>query len=457
LVERAIVRILSLVVIELLAGRGVSPLTILAMDATRSANTPNQEAALTVSADPSRMNPEALQDDEWTRHAQKMEAVGRLAGGVAHQFNNLLTVITGYTCVLLETHGPGDPDHAALAQIQQAADRTATLVRQLLAFGGRQMLKLCYVNLNDLLLHRCEICKRLLGPTRQLHLNLDPTLPTVYLDPGQIEQVLLDLTANARDAMPSGGQFTLTTSQVCTEARDQLHAHLPPGPLVRLTVCDTGRGMDERTMSRLFEPFFTTKEVGQGVGLSLASVYGTIKQCGGNVAVASQSGQGTTFTIDFLAAPLPSAETSSTPRYDPTRTRPKSETILLVDDEKTVRTLAGHVLRNHGYTVLEACDGEEALEVYARQAGNIDLLVSDVMMPNLTGMELAERLAALAPQLRVLFLSGYQKDEADPEEDKTAAPLRFLTKPFRPADLIATVRELLSQPRRCDSGRITVL
>jgi two-component system cell cycle sensor histidine kinase/response regulator CckA len=232
--------------------------------------------------------------------SRKQEAIGRLAGGVAHEFNNLLTVVTGYSCVLLETHGPGDADHEALLQIQSAAQRAAALVRRLLAVAGRQMLRPRVVDVNSLVLHLTEVFKRLLGSAIHLHLNLDPSLPPIQVDPQSIEQVLLDLVANARDAMPAGGHLTLSTTRV---AGDALVAELPTGRAVRLSVSDTGRGMDDGTLTQVFEPFFTTKEVGQGTGLSLASAYGLVKQCGGHLTVSSQPGQGTTFTLTLPSVP----------------------------------------------------------------------------------------------------------------------------------------------------------
>jgi PAS domain S-box-containing protein len=230
--------------------------------------------------------------EEQSGQAQKFEAVGRLAAGIAHNFNNLLTIITGYTYILLDNHTEADPDNEMLHQIERAAERSAALVRQLLAFAGHQLLKLSLVDLNALILPRTEVLKRLLGPDIRLHLHLAPTLPSVLVDPDRIEQALLELAANARAAMPAGGQFCLTTADVADEG-------------VRLTVADTGRGMDEQVLTHLFEPFFTTKEVGQGSGMGLAAVYGTVRQCGGQITASSRSGEGTLFTITFPAASAP--------------------------------------------------------------------------------------------------------------------------------------------------------
>lgn len=231
---------------------------------------------------------------------RKQSAIGRLAGGIAHEFNNLLTVISGYTCILLDAHRPDDADYESLSHIQHAADRAAELVRQLLAIAGRQMLRPIDSDVNAIVLGLTEVIKCLLGPAIHLHLNLDPSVTPIRVDPVAIGQVLLDLAANSRDAMPAGGQFILTTSNV---AADELPPGMSPGPAVCLTATDNGRGMDEQTLRHLFEPFFTTKGVGQGTGLSLAAAHGVVRQCGGHLAVASQPGKGTTFTLTLPCVP----------------------------------------------------------------------------------------------------------------------------------------------------------
>jgi two-component system cell cycle sensor histidine kinase/response regulator CckA len=247
------------------------------------------------------MNINPSRRTEQENDTSKLESVGRLAGGIAHEFNNLLTVITGYSCVLLETHGPGDPDHEALTQIHAAAGRAAVLVRQLLAVAGQQMLRPVVIDVNELVRGLSHVFQRVLGPNVHLELNLEPSLPPIHADPGCIGQVLLDLAANARDAMPAGGRMTLTSSAESEGGGSGTDA--PSGPAVRLTISDSGHGMDEATLARLFEPFFTTKEIGRGTGLSLAAAYGIVKQCGGRLEVASQLGQGTTFTLTLPAAP----------------------------------------------------------------------------------------------------------------------------------------------------------
>jgi CheY-like chemotaxis protein len=298
------------------------------------------------------------------------------------------------------------------------------------------MLNLSTVDLNAVILHLTEIFKRLLGPDIHLHLNLAPSLRPVLVDPARIQQALLDLAVNARDAMPIGGKFSLTTANVSPcEVEESASEE------VRLTVSDTGRGMDEQTLAHLFEPFFTTKEVGQGSGMGLAAVYGTVRQCGGQVTAASRPGEGTTFTITFPAASPPAAP--EVPARAGKFSRQGTNTLLLVEDEEAVRRLAYHVLQEQGYTVLEARHGEEALQVYARHAGPIDLLVSDVVMPHLSGPELARRLTAHAPGLRVLFLSGYHRDDLELKDLPGARRAYFLAKPFNPDELTRLVREIL--------------
>lgn len=364
---------------------------------------------------------------EEARQNWQRGAIGRLAGGVAHDFNNLLTVITGYTSVLLDAHGPGDPDHEPLTHIQHASERISALVRQLLAIGGRQVLNLAVVDFNALILHRTEVFKRLLGPGIHLNLNLDPSVQSIKVDPEQMEQVLLELIAQAREAMPSGGQLTLATVNLSAEPS----LPLPPGPAVRLIVSDTGHGMDEESLAHLFEPFFTSERAARTLGLSLAAVEGTVRQCGGHIAAASRPGAGATFTLTFPAVPAPPAG---------------AETVLLVDDEVGVRVLAAHILRAQGYQVLEACDGEEALDVYARHGGTIHLVISDVAMPRLGGPEMARRLAERAPGLPILFLSGCNKEDADLSMIGGQQP-RFLAKPFLPAALIQAAREAIADHR----------
>jgi PAS domain S-box-containing protein len=376
---------------------------------------------------------ERMDQEERTGQARKLEAVGRLAAGVAHDFNNLLTIITGYTCVLLEGHAAGDPDHEMLRQIERASERIAALVGQLLAFGGRQMLNLSRVDLNAVILHLTEVFKHLLGPDIHLHLNLAPSLRPVLVDRARIEQALLDLAANARDAMPAGGRFSLTTTELTGESPSL-------SPTIRLTVADTGPSMSEHVLAHVFEPFFTAWEAARGSGIRLASVYGTVRQCGGQITATSRPGEGTTFTVTFPAAtPATREESTRGGRFAAHGPR----TILLVEDEHAVRRLARQVLQEQGYTVLEACDGEEALQVYAEHAGPIDLLVTDVVMPHRTGTELARRLLEQAPGLRILFISGHDRDDDDLGEFLDRRRAHFLAKPFLPDDLARVVREIL--------------
>jgi two-component system cell cycle sensor histidine kinase/response regulator CckA len=372
-------------------------------------------------------------EDE-ARQDQKLEAVGRLAGGVAHDFNNLLTIISGYTWLLLQAHGRGDQDYDALSEIHRAAERATSLTQQLLAFSRRQMLQPVVLDLNVVIQRLEEIFKRLVGPATLVRLNLYPALPQVKLDRGQIEQVLLDLAANARDAMPAGGQFLLTTSRV-PPTGPEYSPGPGPGRTVCLTVRDTGCGMDEETLAHLFEPFFTTKEIGKARGLGLAAVHGIVNQLDGQIEVASAPGQGTTFTLTFPAA---------FPAAPPAPAQP-GRTVLLVEDEYAVRGLARHVLQREGYTVLEASHGAEALKLHDGHNGPIDILVADVVMPQLNGLELARQLVKSHPHLRILFLSGYnQEGSALGQMIEGKRPV-ILAKPFLPADLVRSVQELLQE------------
>jgi PAS domain S-box-containing protein len=377
--------------------------------------------------------------EEQLGQVQKMEAVGRLAGGVAHDFNNLLTVVNGYAAMLLEDVADR-PDCAAHARaILQAGERAAALTQQLLAFGRRQIVAPQLLDLNAVANGSAPLVARLLGDDVRLVLDLRPDLGRVRADPAQLEQVLLNLAVNARDAMPQGGTLSVTTR----DARPgEAGADAPPGPHVVLAVTDTGRGMSAEVQRHLFEPFFTTKELGQGTGLGLACVYGIVKQAGGHIAVESGPDAGTTFRILLprAADPEPSAE-------PPEPSVPAAaRTVLLADDEAGVRALARQVLSAAGYVVLEAGDGDEALRRAEAHAGRIDLLVSDVMMPGLSGRELAERLLARDPALRVLYLSGHTEDEVV-RQGVSNAEVHFLPKPFSPAALVEKVRQVLGAAR----------
>lgn len=381
--------------------------------------------------------------EEQLRQAQKMEAIGRLAGGIAHDFNNLLTVITGYSDLALQEL---PPDHALadiVAQIRQASLRAADLTRQLLAFSRRQVLQPVVIDLNSLLEDLEKMLRRLIGEDIELALCLQEGLWPVRVDPGQMEQVLLNLVVNARDAMPRGGKLTIETANVVLDAAAVAsRPELLPGAYVVLAVSDTGLGMDAATQARIFEPFFTTKDAQQGTGLGLATVYGIIKQSGGHITVYSEVGRGSCFKV-YLPR---DGQTPSPPASDPTPANVAgTETILLVEDDDTVRALAQRVLAEQGYQVLPARDGEEALALCQMHAGPLHLVVTDVVMPRMSGPELAQALVARLPALHVLYVSGYM-DDAIVRHGLIEASAPFLPKPYTPAMLLSRVRQVLDAP-----------
>jgi len=368
--------------------------------------------------------------EEQLRESQKMEALGRLAGGVAHDFNNLLTVIGGYGQILLARLDEHDSLHASAEAICRSADRAAALTGQLLSFSRRQVVQPRILNLNDAVAQMQEMLRPLLGENVALKTTFGAEPAMVKVDPGQFEQVVVNLALNARDAMPDGGEFAI---EVSTVERD-------PQPQVSLCVRDTGIGMDAEVQSHLFEPFYTTKGRGKGTGLGLSIVYGIVKQCGGSLIVDSQPGQGATFQILLPRVlkddtPEPAAQT-----VEPAATG--SETILLVEDEDTLRRLAGQVLRASGYRVLEAASGEEATALCRRFGVAIPLLITDVIMPGINGRTLADRLRDMRPGLKVLYISGYTEDLLE-LQGPLAPGTAFLQKPFGPAVLTRKVRELL--------------
>ena len=380
--------------------------------------------------------------EEQLRFAQKMEAVGRLAGGVAHDFNNLLSVIQSYTDLLLESAAPGDPLHSDLMEIRAAGKRAETLTRQLLAFSRKQTLRPEVLDLNTLVERVEKMLGRLLGEDIEQVFVPGEMLARVEVDPGQIEQVLMNLAINARDAMPSGGQLRLMTANVTVGGR---HVGLPPGlapgRYVRLSVHDTGHGMDEATRLRIFEPFFTTKPAGKGTGLGLSMVYGIVQQSGGVIGVRSAVGEGTTFDIYLPSANERPMVPEDTP--PPTKEVRGAETILVVEDEPAVRNLARRVLSSVGFHVLVAANAGEALILSEKHPGAIDLMLSDVVMPGINGPTLAKRLAPLRPQMKVLFMSGYP-DEAFREFMGQAA-FELIDKPFSTGALTQRVRAVLDR------------
>jgi PAS domain S-box-containing protein len=375
------------------------------------------------------------------RQAQKMEAVGRLAGGVAHDFNNLLTVITSYSQLLLEDMAAADPRRADLQEIQRAAIGAAGLTRQLLAFSRQQVLEPRVLNLNDVLSAAGKMLQRLIGEDVALQLTLAPDLGNVKADPGQIEQVIMNLAVNARDAMPDGGKMTIETSNIDLDASYAAqHAVVAPGSYILVAVTDTGSGMDEPTKARLFEPFFTTKEIGRGTGLGLATVYGIVKQSNGYIWVYSELGHGTSFKV-YL--PRVSEAAAAAAETRPLLLNGGTETILLAEDASGVRAVAQEILKRLGYTVLVAHDGHSALQLARARTEPIHLLITDVIMPEMSGRQLADRLKEQRPGLKVLFVSGYT-DDAIVRHGMLEPGIAFLQKPFTPQTLARKVREVLS-------------
>jgi hypothetical protein len=387
-----------------------------------------------------------LELEEELRQSQKMEAVGRLAGGVAHDFNNLLTIITGRTYLLLGRLKADDPARRSVELIQKTADRAAALTRQLLAFSRKQVLQKKILDLNTTVADVSTMLRRLIGEDVDLLLTLGPGAGRVNADRAQLEQALMNLAVNARDAMPNGGTLGVETDHVRLGAAppDRPEA-LPAGPYAVLRVIDTGVGMDAATQTRIFEPFFTTKEPGKGTGLGLSMVHGTVRQHGGAIHVRSAVGGGTTFEI-FLPQVAAPTESGGADEAGATRPAVGQETILLVEDEDDVRALAREVLERQGYTVLEAGDGAQALQVHEKEGDRIDLILTDVVMPRMSGREMVDRVRATRPAMRVLYMSGYTGD-AIVRHGVLDASMLLLGKPFTPAALIAKIREVLDRPR----------
>jgi signal transduction histidine kinase/ActR/RegA family two-component response regulator len=386
---------------------------------------------------------EHLRLEEQYRQAQKMEAVGRLAGGIAHDFNNLLTAILGFSELTMARLAKDDPTRGELQEVLKAGHRAAALTRQMLAFSRRQVMQPRLIDLNERVTDLLKMLKRLIGEDVELVPRLAPGLGLVMADPGQIEQVVMNLAVNSRDAMPEGGQLILETRDV--EPGDELfkgYAASAPGRFVMLAVIDTGTAMSDEVKTHLFEPFFTTKEVGKGTGLGLATVYGIVKQSGGHITVESEKGKGTAFRI-YL--PRADGERESRTGIAVPRMRTGTETILLVEDEEAVRKLAAAVLGKSGYGVFEAANGAEGLEVIARHPGKIDLAITDVVMPVMSGHEFSRRLAEASPATRVIFMSGYSDTAVHQLAVSTEIP--FLQKPFTSAQLLQKTQEVLESKR----------
>ena len=387
------------------------------------------------------------ESEEQFRQAQKMEAVGRLAGGVAHDFNNLLMVMRGYGELLLNQLDANDPLRRNAEEIQKAAERATALTQQLLAFSRKQVLQPKVLDLNAVVTDVEKMLRRLIGEDIELTAVLDLALGRVKADPGQIEQIILNLAVNARDAMPQGGRLTLKTANVTLDqAYVRQHLDATPGPYVLLAVSDTGVGMDAETRSHIFEPFFTTKEAGKGTGLGLSTVYGIVKQSGGTIWVESAPGRGTTFEI-YLPLVEEAAASGELHPALPAPTPGGTETSLVVEDEMSVRKLAAEFLGSNGYRVLEAQDGAEALQVCEEHRAPIHLLLTDVVMPGMSGRELAVRLVGARPEMKVIYVSGYT-DDAIVQHGVREEGTVFLQKPFSLDTLARTVREALDSKRK---------
>jgi signal transduction histidine kinase/CheY-like chemotaxis protein len=386
---------------------------------------------------------EQRQLEERLRQAHKMEAVGRLAGGVAHDFNNLLTIIRGNSDLLSDRDGADAFHKRCVEQIQKASSRAVSMTRQLLAFSRMQVLQPRVLDLNAVVAEMGKMLPRLIGEHIENVFVPESKLKLVTADPGQIEQVLMNLAVNARDAMPGGGTLTVRTANVeMTQVDGARRGAITPGSYVLLSVSDTGMGMDEETKTHIFEPFFTTKEVGKGTGLGLATVYGIVKQSGGFIWVESAPGKGTTFEIYLPLASGP--ESKAEAEHKQAALRRGSETILVVEDEAGVRELAGEFLRAHGYAVLEAKDGMEALEIAARHEGTIHMILTDMIMPRMSGAELVTRLEAIRPEIKAAFMTGYAEYATSGSETPSNQQSSILQKPFSSTSLADMIRSVLA-------------
>jgi PAS domain S-box-containing protein len=378
------------------------------------------------------------------QQARRMEAVGRLAGGVAHDFNNLLTIIKGYVELALKRCAEQPELRGNIQRIEDAAERAVTLVRQLLAFSRKQVLKPKVLDLNSIVLNMDKLVRRLMSERIEMKTQIDKNIGAVKADPGQIEQVILNLIVNARDAMPNGGKLLIETGNIeldSTFGHDQ--ASIKPGPYVMLSVTDTGIGMSAETLAHIFEPFYTTKESGRGTGLGLSTVYGIVKQSGGHVSVYSELGKGTTFKV-YLPRVDDPVQAPATVEAPGSASAEGAETILLVEDEPAVRELARMVLSERGFSVIEAQSPEDAVRLAGKHGVEIHLLLTDVVMPGMSGHDLAKQLTARHPNLRVLYMSGYTHNMIA-ENGTLEEGLSFLQKPFTPQVLTQKVREVLSR------------
>jgi len=376
--------------------------------------------------------------------AQKMDAIGRLAGGVAHDFNNMLTVVAGYNRMILDEVSPLDPIREYAEEIERAAERAGALTNQLLAFSRRQIIQPRVMNPNTAIVQTEKMLRRLIGEDIELVLKLSPDTGNIKADPSHIEQAIVNLVVNARDAMPQGGRITIETQDVILDdSYASTHVGVQPGPFIMIAVSDTGVGMDVETRRRIFEPFFTTKERGKGTGLGLASVYGMVKQVNGDIWVYSEPGRGTTLKMYFPRVGEALCDEGEAEQPPPRAAA--SETILLVEDDKVLRELTLRILRKLGYTVLVAAGGAEAIEIAGSYTGEIALLLTDVVMPNMSGRQVADSLQSRHPGLKVLYFSGYT-DTMVVHHGVLDNGLDFLPKPFTREALAQKIREILSRP-----------
>ncbi|HEX6938442.1 MAG TPA: MASE1 domain-containing protein [Longimicrobiales bacterium] len=389
--------------------------------------------------------------EEQLRQAQKMDAIGRLAGGIAHDFNNLLTAVQGHTRLLLDDVGPDDPVRPDLEEIRDAAMRAASLTRQLLAFSRKQVFQPRVIDLNAVVLETARMLRRLIGEDIELLTSLEPGLGHIRADPAQLQQVILNLALNARDAMPAGGRITIATANTDAEIDHHLAADAGgwPGGWVVLGVSDTGTGMTPEVRKRIFEPFFTTKAPGKGTGLGLSTVYGIIQQNNGRIEVESEVGHGTVVKVYLprIAVPVDAPEPPA-PARD---LHGAGQTVLLVEDDGAVRSLVRRILERKGYRILEAATGAEAVALFARDDHEVDLLVTDIIMPGMSGRELVERLRSVRPRLGVIYMSGYADDDAL-LDSSAHGPDTFLAKPFTPEALAQAVHDALCARHRPPGG-----
>lgn len=375
--------------------------------------------------------------------SQKMEAIGRLAGGVAHDFNNLLAVISGYSDLLFESLGPSDPNRAKLEQIKQAANSAASLTRQLLMFSRQQFIQPVILDINQVVGSTEKMLRRLIKENIEFTVVLEPNLNRVKADPGQIEQIILNLVVNARDALPKGGKLRIQTSNVQGD-NDSAAAGVLPGRFVSLEVTDTGTGMDQETQAHIFEPFFTTKTVGKGTGLGLATVYGIVKESSGYIEVQSTLGRGSSFKIHLPA--VKGAEANRESDKDMANPAFSGETVLVVEDARSLRDLICEVLNKFGCTVLSARNAQEALQIVRERKPAIDLLLTDVVMPGMDGAALAKEVRSLCPETKILYMTGYSGEFI--RADMLTPGISLIRKPFTPAELVSKIRKMLADKPR---------